>query len=507
MARARSNNSSRNRNRNRKSGKSNSTKYIIIAAAVCVAVGLGFFAYSLINTGDYKFHRSHLDHYVSTLPQEQALPENVSVYVDMSDGMNFAYATPQSQTLLQNVINKLAANNNIKFFGLADQQIFPLEKSHTELYNYMLNPASYDKQKAPVEKTLEEIVAKNQPAVLMSDFEEYNGGVIHQAAYAKKYFIEWLEKGYNITFYKWNFTENGKAKKMFIAVFDDNAGNLNAMIDNAVELSNSDVDKFVLGGHDFAFPTAENYLSVKQGGNYHNKEGKDVVTNVMENGGEIDYICYARTQADATRNDTKSYNPLTTRSGYFAEYYPLGVTWKDAIKNASDFKQAGVKPENKFTHLISNLFIDFGAQNGYTISGIEVRTFDMQETMKAAEKQISKKQKNAEALEKVDKPEINMILTAAFGNSMELPAGWKEITLDFDPKFDGTFVGGYPASDLIRANVMISEATPNISEATDFFGWEGNPSLANSIKETLTTANCSPKGKILYSYFFKTMTE
>ena len=507
MARTRSHNSTPNRKRGKTGKKGSSSKYIFIAIAVCVLAGLGFLAYNLISPKDYKFERGHLDHYVGTFQGYESLSEEMSVYVDMSDGMNSAYASPESKTLLQNVINKLAANKGIKFFGLADQQIFPLEKTHTELYNYILNPASYDKQKAPIEKTLEEIIDKKQPALLMTDFEEYNGGIIQHAAYAKKYFIDWLEKGFFITFYKWDFVENGKTKKMFLAVFDDNSQRLISMIENAVELSNSSVDKFVLGGQGFNYPTAENYPSVKQGGNYHDKDGKDLVTNVMENGGADDYICYARTQADATHNNSQNYAPLSERAGFLGEYYPIGVSWKDAIKNASDFKQAGVSQDNKFSHLLSNLFIDFGAQNGYTISDIEVRTFDMQETMRAASIQISKKQNNAEELEKISKPEINMVLTASLIPSANLPAGWKEIAIDFDPKFDGNFVGGSPSSDLIRANVMISEVTANIAEATEFFGWDGNPSLANSVKETLTSKSCNPTGKILYTYFLKTIAE
>ncbi|MDE7414307.1 MAG: hypothetical protein K2N05_11070 [Muribaculaceae bacterium] len=497
----------RNRNANRKKGGGSSGKALWIVLAVVVLAGLGFLAYKLTSGGDYTFDRSHLDKYVESLPDNPALGDDMSVYVDMSDGMNSAYASSESKVLLQNVINKLAANKGIKFFGLADRQIFPLDKSHTELYNYMLDPASYDKQKAPIEDTLKEIVEKNQPALLMTDFEEYKGGVIEHAAYAKKYFIEWLEKGYTIYFYKWDFIEKGKEKKMFLAVFDDNAGRMNSMIETALDIqSNNYVDRFVLAGKGFYFPTYENYLSVKQGGNYHNKDGKDIITNVMEGGGPHDYVCYARTTADATKSEGVAYAPVTNRTGELAEYYPLGVTWKDAIKNAATYKQAGVPEENKYKHLLSKIFIDFGAQSGYTIDEIEVRTFDMQETMKATAAQMEKKKVDADALDKVEKPEINMVLTAQALPVAELP-GYVEIAVDFDPRFDGTFVGGYAPTDLIRANIFIASANPNLGEAADFFGWEGNPSLADSVKEALTAPSSNPTGKILFSYYLKTIAE
>lgn len=89
----------------------------------------------------------------------------------------------------------------------------------------------------------------------------------------------------------------------------------------------------------------------------------------------------------------------------------------------------------------------------------------------------------------------------------ELPLGWKEIYVDFDKQFDGTFIGNITPTTLFRANIVISKATPNIAEIDGFFGWPGNPSLANSVKETLTAGSSNPQGRILYTYYLKIVSE
>ncbi len=499
MARKPSRNSSSSRQRRRSGNRGNSSssavKIIMVILGVAVIAGIGWAIYKFaFSNSDYKFKRADLDRYVEMSAQSHILDDGASVYVDMSDGMNSAYASQDARTILQSIINKLAANNAIQFFGLADMEITPLQMSHTELYNHILNPASYDKQKAPIEKTLEKIVSENKPAVLLSDFEEYKGSVIEHAAYAKKYFIEWLAKGYKITFYKWPFVENGKEKLMFIAVFDDNADRLDSLVANAIAMANPGIPRYVLGGHDFNFPMQAAYLNVKEGGNYHNSKGEDAVTAVISNGGAEDYYRYSRPVATAD-GQGGAFLPLDSHYGAYAEYYPLGVNWADAIKNAQAYQDPGVPEDDRFTHLFSKLYIDFGAQNGYNIDEVEVRTFDMMETMKAV---------SDSTFNEVKAPEINIFLKASMEPAEGMSGSWKELFIDFDSQFDGSFSGGVDPATLIRANLVIGKVSVNIAEATDFFSWEGNPSLADSVKETLTAGSSSPEGRILYSYYLKT---
>lgn len=503
MAR-RSSHTSPSRHHHTSKKKNSSFKGLIIGGAIGALALTGVLVWFLTRPSSYRFQRSQLDKYVELTQDTHLLNDGASIYADMSDGMIFAYSTIESQTMLQAIINKLAANSAIKFYGLADEKITLMELSHTQLFNFMLNPQSYDKQKAPIEATLQKIVSENQPALLMTDFEEYKGQVIEQAAYAKKYFITWLADGNNITFYKWNFVEKGKAKHMFLAVFDDNANRLNSLVADAVNMTDPDIEKYVLGGRDFAYPTNTNYISLKQGGNYHNDKGIDVVTAVMENGGVNDYYSYAKPFATAN-GAVGQFVPLDISLGTFAEYYPLRVSWPDAIANAKRMQEAGVPDNIKYTHLLSDLFIDFSAQNGFNIDDIEVRVFDMSETMKKIyEAGDSIKVSEVAA---INNPEVNMFLTASMANVRELPQGWKEISVDFDNQFNGSFMGNTNPASLFRANIVISKATPNIAEVNGFFGWPGNPSLANSIKETLTAETSNPQGRILYTYYIKTISE
>lgn len=503
MARRPSRTTPPRRSRNGKKNNS-SSRFLIIGGSICALAIIGILIWRLTTTTEYTFQRSQLDKYVEMTQNSHLLNDGASVYVDMSDGMNYAYSTPESKAMLQAIINKLAANSAIKFYGLADEKITPLDYSHTQLYNYMLNQDSYDKQKAPIETTLQRIVSENQPALLMTDFEEYKGQIIEQAAYAKKYFIAWLASGNNITFYKWDFEEKGKSKHMFLAVFDDNANRLNSLVANAVSLTNPDTEKYVLGGRDFAYPTSTQYVSLKQGGNYHNDNGVDVVTAVMENGGVNDYVSYAKPYATAN-GAPGQFAPLDISLGAYAEYYPLGVNWTSALANANRMQEAGVPDNIKYDHFLSDLFIDFGAQNGFKIEDIEVRVFDMHETMMAIyEKGDSIKPND---IDQINKPEVNMFLVASMNDVEGLPMGWKEITVDFDSQFNGTFIGGINPTNLFRANIVISKATPNITEIDSFFGWSGNPSLSNSIKETLTASSSNPQGRILYTYYIKTIAE
>lgn len=503
MSRRTTHASSRKKKGGGKKSKGSKTGLVVGLSLAALAV-IGVAIWLLTRSDGYVFQRADLDKYVEATHKENLLKDGASVYFDMSNGMNSAYATAESQQILQSVINKLGANQAIDFFGLSDMKITPITLPITDLYNYMLNPANYEKQKAPVEQTLAEISAKGQPALLMTDFEEYKGGVIEQAAYAKSYFIDWLAKGFGIWFYKWDFIENGKQKKMFIAVFDDNAQRLNSLVAEAVGSVKPDIATYVLAGHEYAFPIQTKYISLKQGGNYHNEKGVDAVTSVVENGGVNAYCSYAKPYASATGNPGE-FAPLDTQVGAMAEFYPVGVNWNGAIANAKMMKDAGVPVNNRFTHLLRDLYVDFSSQSGFSIDNVEVRVFDMQKTMQAVAEKAGKI--NVETIEAIDKPEINMVLTAGMNDAADTPAGWKEIYVDFDPKFDGKFIGGLPSSDLLRANIVISKATPDLARAADFFGWDGNPSLANSVKEALQASTSSPAGRIIYTYYIKTISE
>lgn len=486
--------------------KNSSGKGGVIALVVVLLVALLGGAYFMLSGDDsFKFSREYLDAYVEkNVVQKQWLGDKKSVYVDMSDGMNSAYSTDESKKMLEAVINKLAAKNDVEFFGLANLEITPIkqQESHTDLYNYICNPRSYANQKAPIEETLKKIVADNNPALIMSDFEEYKGGVIEVAAYAKKYFIEWLKNGYYITFYKWAFTENGKNKWMFLAVFDDNNNRLCSEINTALTSVNPNIEKYVLGGYEFAYPTSTNYPSLKQGGNYHNANGKDLITAVSENGGAEDYISYSKSLA-VPGGAQGVYTRLDQSVGTFAEYYPMGLTWNDVIANIKAYE--GYE-EGGFTHLLSNLYVDFEEQDGFSIEGVEARVFNLQNRMVEVAGQMENEQFSFS--DNGNCQEVNEVLQAGM-----TPAGYDNaangahLYVDLHDKFNGKFPGNVASSSLLQVDLVVSKASADLSKAQNFFSWEGNACLANSVKETLQAETSSPVGRTVYTYYIKTLGE
>jgi hypothetical protein len=498
---------SRNRNSNtsrrRKASSNKSSNWWIFLVAFIVIGAMGWIIYTITHPSGYQFKRADLDKYIEATHNEPRLGDGASVYFDMSDGMYFAWASNTNQSILKAVVDKLAANNAIQFWGLASGNISPLNLSHTQLFNQMTNPKSYAKQQAPIEKTLNTIVSKEQPALLVTDFEEYKGNVIEKAAYAKKYFIEWLAKGYNITFYKRDFVEKGISKHLFLAVFDDNAKRLTALVDDAVQRADSTIDMYTLGSREYAFPTSVQYLSLKQGGNYHNSKGQDIVTAVLEDGSAESYVSYAQPYATAA-GTAGHFAPLDKLVGAYAEYYPIGVDWKSAIQNSRQMQEIGVPSEDIYKHLLTNLYINFGAQDGFEINQVEVRMFDMQETMKSVSEDSAK---HISTWEGISKPEVNEILTASMESIPNMPSEWSLINVDFDPKFDGTFTSKTSPTNIFKANIVISEVRPILENVDGFFLWDNNPSLANSIKETLTASSSNPCGRVLFTYYIRTISD
>jgi hypothetical protein len=472
--------------------------FLCVIVALCA---IGWFVYGLLSKPDYTFKRSDLDKYVVAMHHENILDDGAAVYVDMSDGMNYAYAKQEGQDILQSIINKLAAVDAIKFYGLANGEISPISLSHTQLYNYMMDGRNYQQQRAPIEKTLDEIIRKNQPALLMTDFEEYKGNVIEKAAYAKRDFIEWLAKGFNITFYKWDFVEGNIQKHMFVTVFDDNANRLNSLVSNAVLGLNPRIETYVLAGREFAYPTCSKYISLKKGGNYHNGNGEDIVTAVLEDGSSEAYYSY--TKPFATANGTPGFfAPLDNLVGDFSEYYPLGVNWASAITNSKAMQEIGIKDEDVYKHLLSNLYVNFDAQDGYTITGIEARVFDVQDIARCISTMPSDSI-DIETLNTIQPKEVNEFMIASMERTKDIQGNWQLISVDFDEQFDGNFSEAINQSDLLRVNIVISQAIPNIQSINSFFEWEGNPSLANSIRETLEASSSNPQGRIIYTYYLK----
>ena len=492
----------------------------IVALAIIAALILWL---SGVFSSNYRFERSHLDAYLPTESDTATLNSGAGVYVDFSNGMNYAYDTEGSRQALQNVINKLTGPDMqklVKYFSLADGKIEPLNMSGTEIYNRILTPGSYSQEQAPIEQTLERILQNNQAALLISDFEEYNGQYIVKSGYGKDYFIKWLLRGNNITFYKFDYEEKGKSKHLYFSVFDCPNGGLTAMVDAAMMplMVQDEAERYVLASPSASYgmrrvESEKAYMSANKGGNYHDSKGVDKVTAVSENGGQTDYKPYYQHVGEANARDSRNnYASLENYSGEAAEFYPIGVkSWKDVLTAAKSLSDPNVKEEDRYLHFLTGLAVNFDTQDGFEIEQVEARCFNFQEVMKefvAVSKNDSLKGDEArKAIAGLPKAkEVEDMFTAEI-----VPVqlhnegdGWYMMNVDFSEKFTGDFgQTGTTDLDLLRLNIVIAKATPRLDGIGDFFGWDDNESLAISIQNTLTDPRINPEGNVLMSYFLK----
>ena len=427
---------------------------------------------------------------------------HTSAYFDLSDGVVLAYKNKDAASFLNATVQKLTSNDSCQVFSLADDKITPLNLKQTKLYNKIMDTGSYVQQMAPIEKTLDKIVRDGKSSLLVTDFEEFTPDrqVQHQS-FATRYFTNWLKQGNDITFFVFDFIgERNIPYHLYFIVFDNKSHQfLNKIKESAVGITG--YQEFHLSTD--AYSVSTSYPSASKGGNYHDTEtGEDLVTGIMEDGSETAYTNYGQ--------------------GARLEYYPLGVSWEDALKNSEEAKQAGFNP--RYTELFRNLFFDFSNQDSYIIKKLAVKVTDVEEDFQQyalyqkvladKEKSASYYDENGKMLAEFDykenqsKPaEIKDLLILdqdLFAQSMAQSNGKKaEIGIIFSPQFKGNIIGG-EQGDLLRIDVTIAESQPNLSARLDqLFSWGANNNLRDAIRNTLQELN--PVGTVIYTYFAKAL--
>lgn len=427
-----------------------------------------------------------------------------SAYFDLSDGVVLAYkGNADAAQFLNATVQRITSNDSCDVYSMAADQITPLKLKQTELYNKVMDEASYAQEMAPIERTLGKIVKDGTSALLVTDFEEFTPDrhVQHQS-FATRYFVDWLKRGNDITFFVFDFIGDRQLPyHLYFIVFDNKGHELLTRI--------KECTAGVRGYREFhlsrdAYSATTSYPSAIKGGNYHDAaSGEDLVTSVPEDGGQAAYHNYGQ--------------------GARLEYYPLGVGWADALKNAKDATQPGYTPT--YTALFRNLFFDFSNTDSYLIRKLGVRVTDVEEdfakycdyqaalavTDKASSDYYDE---NGHLLpdydytrQKPQTPEIHDMLELdqqLFQQTMAQSGGKKaEMGITFSPNFHGDIVGGQPG-DLYRVDIVIAEAQPNIGPHLDqLFSWGLNNNLRDAIRNTLLELN--PKGTVIYSYFVKAL--
>ena len=475
-------NSSRSRNRNRgESGNSNKGLMWGIIALVVICVGGGIWWWLSRSTPDPiegknvpAFAKSQLN---SDL--RNAMPEEMDAYIDFSDGMQWAFDNNSAtKDNIEAIVHRLVRTSN--FYSLKGTINSLGLTNATDIYNKIVDPSSYTTNTnlpAPIEQTLQRIVENGKPAFLMTDFEEYKDGKIQHVAYAKKYFIDWINSGNDITFYVMDYMEGNAEpikKHLYFTVFDGGEHRLVRAVDEALEGRSNQPRKFTLSNNNFVM--ARNYDKNTKGGNYHNADGKDVVTVVDETGGDNSYKLI---------------------DGFMAEYYPLnGGTWGEILENAKALSPEaleGAEGVVPFQHLIGDRVANLSLNDGFDVEQLELKVTDVTG--------LYRKMFEQDYDGPTEAVEIRDFLV--LDQPVVTDSQSQSIAVNFDPKFDGSFPANVDSNGLFRVDVLVGQTVPKLDELNENFKWQGNNSLLESVRNTLQSTN--PRGTRLMTYYIHLM--
>ena len=427
-----------------------------------------------------------LQAYVQFHNPQFEIKEGYNAHFDLSDGLLAAYQVPTTSNCLKSIVNKVTGNVNCKnVYTLKNNEITKSALRQTELYNYILSSSSYQ-MVAPIEQSLAQITKQEQAALLVTDFEEYNGGVIQQQNYAKKYFIDWLNRGNRIVFFVFDYKEGATDKHLYFTVFDTPDHILLKETEDALNGNGAAYRIFRLNYDDISF--TNNYPAITVGGAYHDASGDDIVSLTKEDG-EGD--CY------------------TIFQNMNSEYYPFEESWSNIVQNVADAVDPESEYNPKFTHLISGLKADFENVSGYDIRKLGIRITDIQadydkfEGWYAFKKDGDNIGDDGKVLPEFDYTrgpgaigEVSDMLV--FSGSVKGKTA--DISIDFRPHFSG-IVANMPMDDLLRVDVIIAECEPRYDVLPTLFEWAGNRSLIEAVKNTLQDQN--PVGRTIYTYYIK----
>jgi len=186
------------------------------------------------------YHEEISNYFDASLGREPKVPTgNQSVYVDFSDGLVQAYTSETNKKVVDHISQKMVGSS-IDWYGLGKNHngVGKLEYANDrDIYNKVISPTSYSDIMAPIEEALKKITTSSNDALLITDFEEYTpDGKEQKYAYAKDYFIKWIEAGNSITFYYSEYTEkNSKSrlegqKNLYFVIFNYGQVNENSLL-------------------------------------------------------------------------------------------------------------------------------------------------------------------------------------------------------------------------------------------------------------------------------------
>lgn len=454
---------------------------------------------------------------------------NQSIYVDFSDGLVQAYSSETNKKVVDYFSQKMVGSS-IDWYGLGKNHngVGKMEYANDrDMYNKVISPSSYVDIMAPIEEALKKISSSFNDAILITDFEEYTpDGKEQKYAYAKDYFIKWLESGNSITFYYSRYTEtNGKSKlsgtkNLYFVIFNYGEIDENSLVtkfNKAIESRGlSDLNKFEINSNPYSVYN-----------DYGGKEKTGLTLNPdVENKSALEV-------GDKEGALVNYYNAFLNNQRPF-EAFEFG-------QNLNDLYDFYFKGSGRFA---KNLFLDASNNSSFILENVKIEVSDVTDDY-ANYIRSTEAKKNVPILKKDegnndiwDEKEMNEIMMECYEkNTKNLKKEYKynftpgskvsevfdyDVTIFSDrlknsPKeielittFHKNFTGKFSNSDpiILRIDYAIESTQENYSTQIDALKWNSiinaangvNESLSESIRNTLQAVK--PKG-ILYSYYLK----
>lgn len=444
---------------------------------------------------------------------------NPGLYIDFSSGVNQAFKKSDIREKIIGCYNTLITDKP-DVYGLGSNQVAIIKDVNPTALGQMIdNPTTYKDIFAPIQKAVEQIVDKNNDALLITDFEEWqNNTEITSTAFLAPSFSKWLSKGNSIRFYIADYSENNISKHIYFTIFSCGNANDNSML-TKLRGSLSSLTSYDLSNKQYVLTTK--YATAKSGGIFTDETGKsDKAKNIL---------------------DLKDSYVDGTKNGNAFEFYPLGVDWKTIAGLKDSYK-------DQFKNFFRKLFIDLSDENAYTYGDFDVKVNDVSDDFTYFSKcreaenhkpKLAKGKNNGE--NKFADDETDEIALGCYNSDGTLLDEWKykpkessslpevftlnkdlfihtkaddnknaEFAVAFHPNFN---LKNIPNADncLIRVDIILNTATPNITNPVlDNFKWTNskkieNKALRESILATLQEPSVKPNNKIIYSYYVKTL--
>ncbi len=442
---------------------------------------------------------------------------NPALYIDFSSGINKAFNEPVNKKLIVDCYNAILAEN-FEVYKLGSHQITPLSISNaTQLGEKIGDAKEYQDIWAPIQNAVEKIVGANNDAILITDFEEWQGNKeVTNTAFLKTSFSKWIEKGNSLHFFIADYKEGTVNKHLYFTIFNCGIPTASSMISKLASILGASTTRFDLTNK--SYKLHNEYPTSISGGIFYDQSAKsDHAKNILDL--KSNYI-----------------NGLTNGNPF--EFYPLGLDWENIAKLHTTYQS-----QHEFNDFFRKLFIDVSNEDSYIFGDFDVKVSDVtadfenfaraEEAKKHkpklvkgsnSETKISDKETHPIALSCYDaqgnlkeaykyKPqastpinEVFMLNKALLTNTKASNTKAVELGVSFDSKFDLKNIQNQDG--LLKVDVLLNTADPNLTNQKLLqFQWTNaknvvNSALYESIKTTLL--ELKPSNKVIYSYYIKT---